>query len=228
LTSRITENNLKSALINVDKLLISSLPDDKHIIHNFSPSFEGKMKKLILRSKRMEKNLSSRYRRIIAITAIVIVLATVTLSIPNVRAAISEFIIEVYDKYSHIFFENDNYDDNNHSEEFISYAPTFIPDGFEVTFENYDDSVLIEYENQLGDQMISYIQQYKDDLSAYINTEGVQLEEIIVNGFSAYYYSNKGTQNLLWYDDHYYYRLSSTLDKEMLVKIAESIEVKIE
>ncbi|HHU72846.1 MAG TPA: DUF4367 domain-containing protein, partial [Clostridiales bacterium] len=39
---------------------------------------------------------------------------------------------------------------------------------------------------------------------------------------------NKGTQNLLWYDDHYYYRLSSTLDKEILIMIAESIEVKIE
>ena len=104
MTSRITERNLKNALESVDRQLLSSLPDDKHIIHDFSPSFEGKMKKLILRSKRMEKNLSSRYRRIIAITAIAIVLATVTLSITNVRAAISEFIIGVVALFSIIIF----------------------------------------------------------------------------------------------------------------------------
>ena len=104
MTSGITESNLKNALEGVDRQLLNSLPDDKHIIHDFSPSFEGKMKKLILRSKRMEKNSSNRYRRIIAISAIVIVLATVTLSIPNVRAAISEFIIGVVALFSIIIF----------------------------------------------------------------------------------------------------------------------------
>ena len=53
MTSGITESNLKNALESVDRQLLNSLPDDKYIIHDFSPRFEGKMKKLILRSKRM-------------------------------------------------------------------------------------------------------------------------------------------------------------------------------
>jgi len=83
--------------------------------------------------------------------------------------------------------------------------------------------VLLEYEKE--NNFISYNQQYLRDISININTEGVKLEELEFRGLPARYYSNQGVQNLFWYDDKYMYMVSSTLDRDIVIKIAESIEI---
>jgi hypothetical protein len=58
-----------------------------------------------------------------------------------------------------------------------------------------------------------------------INNEGTALEELNFNGLPAKYYSNRGIQNLLWYDDEYLlYMVSSTLDRDTVFKVAGSVE----
>ena len=52
-----------------------------------------------------------------------------------------------------------------------------------------------------------------------------ELEELEFNGHPAKYYSNHGVQNLLWYDGEYLYMVSSTLDRDTVFRVAESIEV---
>jgi hypothetical protein len=86
--------------------------------------------------------------------------------------------------------------------------------------------VLLVYEK--GSDYISYSQQRLEDVSININTEGVKLEELEFKGLPAKYYSNQGVQNLLWHDDKYMYMVSSvssTLDRDIVFKIAESVEI---
>ena len=63
------------------------------------------------------------------------------------------------------------------------------------------------------------------DIIAKVYTIGVELEELEFKGLPAKYYSNQGVQNLLWYDDKYMYLVSSTLDRYIVFKIAESVEI---
>jgi len=63
------------------------------------------------------------------------------------------------------------------------------------------------------------------DIIAKVYTIGVELEELEFKCLPAKYYSNQGVQNLLWYDDKYMYLVSSTLDRYIVFKIAESVEI---
>ena len=92
---------------------------------------------------------------------------------------------------------------------FRKSIPTYIPEGFYLVTEDLDDIVILVYEK--GTDNISYEQIRKRDASMHINTEGVELEELELQGSAAKYYSNQGVQNLIWYDNEYVYTVSSTL-----------------
>ena len=49
-------------------------------------------------------------------------------------------------------------------------------------------------------------------------------QRVEIKGLPAKYYSNRGVQNLLWYDDEYLYMVSSTLDRDTVFRIAGSVE----
>ena len=143
------------------------------------------------------------------------------MSVSAVRAAVFEFITEVYEKFTHIFF-NESRSSSDSAGEFIVRRPSFIPEGFELVSEKTAGPVLLVYEK--GSDYISYSQQRVEDVSMDINTEGAELEELEFKGLPAKYYSNQGVQNLLWYDDEYLYMVSSTLDRDAVFRIAESVE----
>ncbi len=156
--------------------------------------------------------------------AIVILLAT-AMSVSAVRAAVFEFITEAYEKFTHIFFE-ESPPSQESADELSIRRPSFIPEGFELVSEKMAGPVLLVYEK--GSDYISYSQQRLEDVSININTEGVKLEELEFKGLPAKYYSNQGVQNLLWHDDKYMYMVSSvssTLDRDIVFKIAESVEI---
>jgi hypothetical protein len=152
--------------------------------------------------------------------AIVILLAT-AMSVSAVRAAVFEFITEAYEKFTHIFFE-ESPPSQESADEYIIRRPTFIPEGFELVNEKTTGPVLLVYEK--GSDYISYSQQRLENVSLQVNTEGAELEELKFNGLPAKYYSNRGVQNLLWYDDEYLYMVSSTLDRDTVFRIAGSVE----
>jgi hypothetical protein len=108
------------------------------------------------------------------------------------------------------------------ADELIIHRPTFIPDGFALVSEKTAGPVLLVYEK--GSDYISYSQQRLEDVSMDINTEGAELEELEFKGLPAKYYSNRGVQNLLWYDDEYLYMVSATLDRDIVFRVAGSVE----
>ncbi len=59
-----------------------------------------------------------------------------------------------------------------------------------------------------------------------IDTEETELETIAINGCEGFFYSNKGINNILWNDGYYGFIISSSIHKEEIIKIAESIKIK--
>lgn len=102
------------------------------------------------------------------------------------------------------------------------YKPSYIPDGFKLTTESYDGIIYLEYIKD--SDYVLYEQNNLNNVSLRINTEDVVLEDTEFKGMPAKYYSNQGVQNLIWYDDYYMYSISSTLSRDEVYKIAESVK----
>jgi len=219
-----TEDMLKEAVIQADIYEIETLPTDDEIEYEFSNEFKRKIKKLIRQNKtrsQVEAMAFLRMRVVVFVAAIIILLVS-AMSVSAMRAAVFEFITEVNEKFTHIFF-NESRSSQDAADGFAIYEPAYIPEGFKLVNKNTDGLVLLEYEKE--NDFISYSQQCLENVSSNINTEGVRLEELEFKGLPAKYYSNQGVQNLLWYDDKYIYVVSSTLDRDIVFKIAESVEI---
>ncbi|MEM1891888.1 MAG: DUF4367 domain-containing protein [Nitrososphaerota archaeon] len=219
-----TEDGLKSAVIKADRYEMEALPADNEIYYEFSDDFEKKMQKLIHRSKKgyTARGWVAWRRRAVALIAAIIILFASAMSVPAVRASVIEFITEVYEKFTHIFFDESR-SPRDASDEFTIYEPAYIPEGFELVNKITNGLVLMEYEKE--NDFLSYGQQRLENVSMHINTEGVELEELEFKGFPAKYYFNRGVHNLLWHDNEYMYMVSSTLDRDIVFKIAESVEI---
>jgi hypothetical protein len=219
-----TDDMLKKAVIKADIYEIETLPADDEIEYEFSNEFKRKIKKLIRQNKtrsQVEAMAFLRMRVVVFVAAIIILLVS-AMSVSAMRAAVFEFITEVNEKFTHIFF-NESRSSQDAADGFAIYEPAYIPEGFKLVNKNTDGLVLLEYEKE--NDFISYSQQCLENVSSNINTEGVRLEELEFKGLPAKYYSNQGVQNLIWYDDKYMYMVSSTLDRDIVFKIAESVEI---
>lgn len=223
MTINFTDEMLREAVIKADICEMEAMPADHEIEHEFSKRFERRMRKLVRRSK--TGNPAGRVvflrRRAVALAAAIVILLATAMSVSAVRAAVFEFITEVYEKFTHIFIEESTPSQES-SDEYVIRRPSYIPEGFELVSEKTAGPVLLVYEK--GSDYISYSQQCLEDVSMDINTEGAELEELEFNGHPAKYYSNRGVQNLLWYDDEYLYMVSSTLDRDTVFRIAGSVE----
>ena len=219
----LTGDMLRTALIRADTLEMEAISSDKIEEHKFSKVFERKMSKLIGESKgaRPTKTGSPVRRRVIAVVTAIILLLAATMSVSAVRNAIFEFISDVYEKYTHIYFEGE-IEKGPTIEKFVVYRPTYEVEGFELVTEIADHPVLLVYVK--GTDTIVYNQYLLQYVSRHINTEGIEPEDLEFRGFPAKYYSNIGNQTLMWYDENYLFTVSSTLDKEIVFKIAESVE----
>jgi len=218
-----TDEMLREAVVRADIRELEAMPADHEIEHEFSKRFERRMGKLIRRGKTGSPvgAIAFLRRHMVAFVAAIIILFASAMSVSAVRAAVFEFITEVYEKFTHIFF-NESRSSSDSAGEFIVRRPSFIPEGFELVSEITAGPVLLVYKK--GSDYISYSQQRVEDVSMDINTEGAELEELEFKGLPAKYYSNQGVQNLLWYDDEYLYMVSSTLDRDAVFRIAESVE----
>jgi hypothetical protein len=220
-----SEESLKVAVIAADRLFVDNLPSDDEIDHEFSKRFTRHMNKLIHTYSSGKANKSHiGGKRLIAILAAVIMVFSMALSVSAVRESIYKFVSQVYQKYTQIFFSQTSSSSQTESLTFKAYIPSYIPDGFQLVHQEKDDMVMLEYEK--GKDFVSYDQEPIENVSARINTEGVKIENTKLNGMPAQYYSNKGIQNLIWYDDQYMYTVSSTLDRKIVFQIAESVPYK--
>lgn len=223
----ISESLLRKALAEEIKERMLEF-DSTNIIpsNQLSPKLERKMRKVIKQYERPKvlRQIIIASKRVASFVIILsALLFTTILSVEALRTQFIEFVITTYEKYSNIFFSRDDTGDTSKqsTNAFECYTPTYIPKDFRLIHEEYSDFIILEYENSSND-FISFIQSDKSGFNGNINTEGVELENIIINGNTGFFYSNQCVQNLIWYDDLYYFHISSTLDKKEIEKIAKS------
>lgn len=204
-----------------------TLPTKEELSHVVIPDeLEAKMQKLIAKERKFYYYwINTLGKRVAAIIlAIILCLTTVTFSVRALREPVVRFIVETFEKFSNVIFVNDKSQDDINADLILEKMnPTYIPNGFmeEATF---DDAMGYQVIYSNGTETIMYMQAINKEGVLQANTENVEYEEFNINGYDAIYYFNKGTNTIVISGEKYIFTFESTIEKDELTKMAESIE----
>ena len=56
-----------------------------------------------------------------------------------------------------------------------------------------------------------------------MDTEGVDIQNVTIDGKETLFYSNKGINNLIWTDNGYGYLISGRINKDEIIKMMKSV-----
>lgn len=219
---------LKKAATEVQVREIAALDKDMAFAepHMFSEEFKLKMEKLIQFSKKSYfPYVNTLGKRIAIITIILLTVLAPVLSVEAMRRPFYNFVITVYDKFTSIIFQEDTGSESPTTLEKI-FEPEFVPEGYTL-YEEIDLVLAIQviYANEDGNEII--FEQYVASAGKLgIDTEGGSMEKLQLEGNEFIFVSNKGCNQLIWINNGYGYHISGSIDKDTMIKMAQSIKVK--
>ena len=221
---------LKAALQEAYFMELEEIPSEEKLSEDealtFSSAFERKMKKLIRRADH-----PIRYR--VAQAAACLLLAallsgcTVLAVSPEARAAFVGWVREVYEGWFvyHYIGKEQAVPEN------VVFCPTWMPDGYELIVEPEKRAHMIAiYENPEEDIILFNCYMNTESMNLQIG-EDTQLIDTYVSNISADLYidnTSGAVNHLVWEDENKQriFWITSTLDGETMVKIAESVEAQ--
>ena len=242
MTERYNET-LQIALETYAQESLFHLPDERDLAarQSFSARFERRMQRLIRKARKLEaarqtsgplqpvRLTERRHKRLLA-AAIVLAMLVSLLSVSAARDAVFKFFVRVYETFSTIIFDQDQTGTDpdgtpsGQSDDIRSKVPAYIPDGYQLSDQILSDQLLHQtYTDSSGDVLL-YVCQVIDLTQMLIDTEDTASEEIQIGNRLGIYYFNKGYHNLIWQDGPYVVHIISTLDKDVLIKMAESTD----
>jgi len=214
---------------------IAGLPTNEELKgrHIFSLEFEKNKRKVINKYKQSKKAyyflIRTATRKIITIILVILIsLCTTVFSVKALREPVIRFFIETYEKFTRVSYEPEIIEELPPPPETIEeiYIPSYLPEEFlEVRNEVFGLMVQVDYMRN-NDEFILFKQNVMSNITEELDTEGSIHEEIIIRENKGIFFSNKGWNTIVWDDGRYNYWLSSTVQKDELVKIAESVERK--
>lgn len=191
----------------MDELLISDACDQK-------------IRKIIKRFRRMRhlhEGLKIMRKTAAMITAAAGLSLIFLFQFEEVRAACYNIWIQATNRYI-------QYDYEAVDEGAAEIKLDYIPDGFHMEEEiDNERSYFAVYENDQGGELHF---DYSQSGTSHLDNEHYDITDITVNGSAGQYYSStdeRFTNMLIWYNDNGCFFISSTLDKEEILKIAENI-----
>lgn len=202
------------------------LPDEaRTYTYEFSAKFEKKMQKLIRKERRFYYPLvKTPVRRLVTIAVTVIVaLSVLTMSVGALRNAFAHFFAEVFDTHTVV---RSSETDGAPTDFSVLYAPTEIPEQFELTEKN-DSSMDIPYLFLFytkDDRCILFRQWLKSRYDIAINTEQDKAEPIEINGFEGFVLNTGGNCLITWDNGDYILEIIANIGKDVLIPVAESVQ----
>lgn len=224
---------------NIDALIMLSakslIEEDLEIMRAAEDEVEvpSRVHRKILRKvrnydKKTETPQAIFYARRIA--AVFLIICTISfafcLSVEAIRTEIWNTIVEWYEEYVEIHFENSGAVANVIEE---YKEPLFVPEGYERQLIMQTPISLDLHYNLEGIRVLAYTQQVINSGSVLqFDSEDCIVSEIEINGYNAtlFVYTDDKI-NLYWLDDKYLYTIScfdKSVDVDTVIQIAESIK----
>lgn len=231
LNEKILDEILKYAAEKSIEEMADKFPTDEELEKEviFRPEFKDRMSKFFTHIKRRERTrlFGRTMLKVGACTvAVLIVFSTVVFSVDAVRVSFLN-IFSVKDDESTTIHVDDgtaNYDafsDKIHG----IYLPSYIPASYSVQdVEKYDTYYYVIFANADGDKI--KLQNLLGDSSSGVDNEGATVETITVNNENAQYFSKDGENILIFKYNKNVFKLTTSLSKDELIKMAESMEYR--
>lgn len=176
------------------------------------------------------KNRKNRYRNIFRIVTnkvaiiflvLVISLTILTISVDAFRVEVFNLIIESTEKYLGIKIEEKDSTIGDNSLKGY-YSPNYITEGFELnSVEEYGQSTIITYINKNGQRIL--LDQAPNGTSFQIDSENSIKKDIDIKGIKAIALIKEDSTVLFWNNDESSFYVSSDIELEELIKIAERL-----
>ena len=209
-----------------EKIKLSELPTENQLSHVFSNRFNRKMKALIKYERRTPFMNAFIHRFKIAVVTLFIFISLALGTIVSVEAyriKFFEFITEVWTEFTSIHI---NVDDIASIGTLAPVEPRYIPDGYSIleTLDNeYGQTIIYADVNGIE---INYNQQVITQSVYLFDTENAVTETKIIGEQTVNIISNKNTFQIYWFDETHFYIIVGVIDKNELLKMAESIIIK--
>ncbi|MFQ7582123.1 DUF4367 domain-containing protein [Clostridium sp. AM25-23AC] len=220
----IWESFLKAAVIENSLNEIKDYPSEQEINGISLPvHYDLRMRKVIKRY-RFRKNIkiSLRYGRKIA-SIILLILGisfTAMLFSEDVRAACRNVIVNIYEKYIQFDYVSSN------SETVEDLECTYLPDGYYL-FESKKDEygLQLKYKNGSEDTIELFVYFYNS--TTHIDNEHYKVSDIQIKENPGKFFESTDAyfmNQITWHTEQGAFRLSSSLEKDIMIKIAENIK----
>ncbi len=102
------------------------------------------------------------------------------------------------------------------------YAPTYIPEGFHQTYMSDSQYSCYSETYEKGEDNVDYLQMTLDGKLG-VDSEDTIRETVEIQGNEGHLNYKEGTTILVWKTSEYAFVISSNLDKDVVLKIAESV-----
>ena len=228
----ITDSMLKKAAEDYANAYLSAIDREFADVpeHQFSPEFEQKIEKL---KRKLDHpilfRLSRPLYRAAAVILILLMGSGIWLSVDaDAREKVFGWFKNTYEHYFVYSFDDDTADTSNSG--IKHYELTWIPEGYNEFDTEYSGNMISKsYVNENG---MVYCLFYTNNTDAYlfISSENATEEKVTVNGIPAdlYISSDPDVSNaIVWETGNTVFCVSGFLDKDDLIKAAESVwEVK--
>lgn len=204
----------------IDESLIDNTP------HKFSPEFERKMD--ILMGKSYKKVRITPKRLLIAVTAALLAVFIMAMSVNAVRETFINFFMNIFDTHTVV----QSIDDKDAPLDFVDkYIITSDMSDYDLInfFEDISDR---EYTYKNENCTIYFTQSIKKYYHESVNTEGYEIESIYIDNCEGFYVNmyNQNGQIIIWDNGDYVLSILVSHDddyefsKDKLINMANSVQ----
>ena len=223
----ITDEMLRIAASEADQAIRNSLPPPEDCDHQFSPRFERKMKRVIRRGRHPVAYKVLHRAACFLIVATMVGASWLTVD-AQARGTFFAWVRQQYESFVEYRFEGLAPDE----EMTVSFAPTWLPEGYEETKAQSVGGTSSKTYGIRDCQAIHFMYSPgADAASLFVVSEQMTIEKVFVGTQEADFYQDADPQNanvLVWHSESgdILFCISAPLPRNEMVKIAESIEPK--
>ena len=188
-----------------------------------------KSKKAEKRKKRAAsmKRMSSRAAMVVIVLGIG--LTVLSFSVEAFRIKFLNLVTDVTQRYTSFQIE----EIKNQEEDSIPtnwsnyYLPEYIVDGYSLNrVQEFGENKIMFYQNNQGEEI--QFSQSPNNNNFQVDTENAEITEIMINDRKGILVDKNGFLTLFWYNSDYAFYLMGNIDKDEIVKMAESTKIKKE
>lgn len=219
---------------------LDDFPSEEEIARQqvLSDRFLRRMDRLLKKARKQQKKFDrmstisfskpkSTIKKRLLVAAIICAVLASAVSVYANREAIAGFIVQVFEKFTSIKFQQPTETSGSAtgtepSDDITDHLPTLVPQGYEKTDEVITSALVqIIYMDESGSELI-FMKTLKEGTHLGLDTEGIELEKLTVKGYSGFYYKKNDQSSLIWADNRFAYSIIGKITKSEMLELANS------